>query len=57
MSRSPVTIEGQFQLISVKVERPAPQAPLEGNLATYSQDGILTYPASCFRGTRLTTKA
>jgi hypothetical protein len=50
-------IEGQYQLIKEQLARPAPPVPLDKGLATYSRDGLLTYPASCFSGTRLATKA
>lgn len=35
----------------------APQVALDPKLATYHRDGLLTYPSSCFRGTKLATKA
>lgn len=52
-------IEGQYTK-TIQVVEPKPRAPrptLERNLATYSRDGLMTYPASCFRGTRIAIQA
>ena len=35
----------------------APPVALDPRLATYARCGLLTYPASCFTGSRLSTKA